>query len=96
MGDGRQIGPVVKRGGMIDTIAASLFQSYVWPEFHVFEFKENMRLSGARNVPADTWTDEQRQDYHEQVAFAANLLCIGNGQSDGINAQLLSQDHSNG
>lgn len=46
MGDFNQMGPVVRFGGMQETIAASMISSTIWPLFQVFEFSENMRLTG--------------------------------------------------
>ena len=94
MGDGRQIGPVVKRGGMEETVEANIFHSRYWHQFVVFEFLENMRLTV--HVPNDQWTHQQRQEYDNQVAFAANLLTIGDGKSNPENAELISADPTKG
>lgn len=94
MGDGRQIGPVVQRGGMDETIEANMFHSRYWPQFQVFEFQENMRLT--RHVPNASWTQQQTREHQEKVAFAANLLTIGDGKHDADNAQLISEDSTTG
>ena len=84
MGDCRQIGPVVKYGGMLETIGASLINSLHWPKFTVFELVENMRLTALRSSTVAAAV------YNRESAFAANLLIIGNGEHDVVHAQLVS------
>ena len=84
MGDCRQIGPVVKWGGKLESISASTMHSTLWSKFTIFEFTENMRLTALRSntVTADV--------YNRESAFAANLLTIGNEEHNDDHAQLVS------
>ena len=91
MGDCRQIGPVVKYGTMPDTINASLRQSYLWPKFQVFQFIENMRLTSLRGQ-----ANVSEEDIEQESRFARNLLTVGNGQHDGIDAILRDSDATKG
>ncbi len=90
MGDCRQIGPVVKYGGMAETISASLMHSHLWPRFQIFEFSENMRLTTLRSNTVS------RDVFERESAFAANLLTIGNGGHDTNHAQLVGADSTQG
>ena len=90
MGDCRQIGPVVKYGGMSETIAASLLHSHLWQRFEIFEFSENMRLTALRSNTVS------RDVFERESAFAANLLTIGNGGHDDTHAQVISADSTQG
>lgn len=91
MGDCRQIGPVVKYGAMAETINASIRQSYLWSQFQVFEFTENMRLTSLREQ-----ANASVQEIETEAKFAQNLLMVGDGEHDGVDAVLLGQDTTKG
>jgi hypothetical protein len=85
MGDCRQIPPVVKYGGMVETISASLIHSKYWSMFHVFQFTENLRLTALRS---STIT---RDVFERETAFARQLLMIGNGTNNDTDAILVTK-----
>ena len=63
-GDWKQILPVVKHGGRIETVDACLKQSYIWQHVTELTLSKNMRLEAN----------------HENQEFASYLIDLGNGR----------------
>lgn len=74
-GDFRQVLPVVRRGGVPETIAACLKKSYLWPHVEVFKLHTNMRVQRLLQAGGPDAEENARR----QQEFADFLLRVGDG-----------------
>ncbi|CAM9926560.1 unnamed protein product, partial [Phaeothamnion confervicola] len=70
-GDFRQILPVVRRGGIVETVNATLRRSYIWCHTVQLRLRTNMRVARLLRAPGHDTTVQQN--------FADWLLLLGDG-----------------
>ena len=76
-GDFRQILPIVERGSRVDIVNACLKKSVLWPHFHSFTLRKNMRVNETDGAFQEWLLKLGDGELGEDIIVPAEMRCTG-------------------